>query len=86
VTEVLQPDFTDKLARAGRHWSLTLAFGVLTLLAGVGVLTWPSPTLVSIAVLLGLQLIATGGFRFATAFATDDVMGGGRVRGMCSSR
>lgn len=79
MTEVLQPDITDKLARAGRHWSSTLLFGVLTLLAGVGVLAWPGPTLTAVAVLLGLQLIATGLFRFVTAFASDDVIGGSRA-------
>src|SRR6202158_6400548 len=56
-----------------------MAFGVLTLLAGVAVLAWPGRTLVVIAVLFGVQLIVTGIFRFVAAFATDDLTGGTRV-------
>ena len=47
----------------------SMAFGVVTLLAGVAVLAWPGRTLVVIAVLFGVQLIVTGIFRFVAAFA-----------------
>jgi hypothetical protein len=55
-----QPDAADVLASIGRHWGWIMAFGVLTLLAGVAVLAWPGRTLVVIAVLFGVQLIVTG--------------------------
>jgi uncharacterized membrane protein HdeD (DUF308 family) len=42
-------------------------------------LAWPGRTLVVVAVLFGIQLIVTGIFRFAAAFASDDVTGGTRV-------
>ena len=67
-----QPDAADVLASIGRHWGWIMAFGVLTLLAGVAVLAWPGRTLVVIAVLFGVQLIVTGIFRFVAAFAADD--------------
>jgi uncharacterized membrane protein HdeD (DUF308 family) len=74
-----RPDAADVLAGNGRHWGWMMAFGVVTLLAGVAVLAWPGRTLVVIAVLFGVQLIVTGIFRFVAAFASDDLTGGGRV-------
>ena len=70
-----QADAADVLASIGRHWGWIMAFGVLTLLAGVAVLAWPGRTLVVIAVLFGVQLIVTGIFRFVAAFAADDLTG-----------
>ena len=74
-----QADAADVLASIGRHWGWIMAFGVLTVLAGVAVLAWPGRTLVVIAVLFGVQLIVTGIFRFGAAFAADDLTGGTRV-------
>jgi uncharacterized membrane protein HdeD (DUF308 family) len=48
-----------------------IAFGVVTAVAGVLILSWPGATLVAVAVLLGLQLIIGGVFRAITAFAFD---------------
>jgi uncharacterized membrane protein HdeD (DUF308 family) len=67
------------VARIGKHWGWVLAFGTITLLAGLAVLVWPGRTLVVIAVLFGIQLIVTGIFRFVSAFASDDLTGGTRV-------
>ncbi len=67
------------VARVGRHWGWVLAFGVITLLIGVAALAWPGRTLVVVAVLFGIQLDVMGIFRFAGAFASDDLTGGTRV-------
>jgi len=67
------------LGRLGRHWGWLLAYGVLTLLAGIAVLAWPSETLLVLAVLFGVQLIISGIFRFVMALASDDLTGGTRV-------
>ncbi len=75
----LRSDPADMVVRVGRHWGWILAFGVVTLLTGVAALVWPGRTLVVVAVLFGIQLIVTGIFRFAAAFASDDVTGGTRV-------
>jgi uncharacterized membrane protein HdeD (DUF308 family) len=56
-----------------------LAYGIITLLAGIAVLAWPSATLLVIAVLFGVQLIVSGIFRFVAALAIDDLTGGTRV-------
>jgi len=69
----------DMLARLGRHWGWVLAYGVLTLLAGVFVLAWPGATLLVLAILFGAQLIVSGVFRFVGSFASDDLTGGTRV-------
>lgn len=79
MTESLQPDIADMLGRTGRHWAWSLAFGIVTLLAGLATLGWPGPSLVVVAILLGAQLIVTGIFRLAAAFGSDDVIGGSRV-------
>ncbi len=75
----LRSDPADMVVRVGRHWGWVLAFGVVTLLVGVAALVWPGRTLIVVAVLFGIQLIVTGIFRFAAAFASDDVTGGTRV-------
>lgn len=67
------------LGKLGRHWGWVLAYGILTLLAGILVLAWPSQTLLVLAVLFGVQLIISGIFRFVAALASDDLTGGTRV-------
>ena len=67
------------IGRLGRQWGWVFAYGLLTVLAGVAVLVWPSETLMVLAVLFGIQLIITGIFRFVAALATDDLTGGTRV-------
>ena len=70
---------TETLTRLGRHWGWLLAYGILTFLAGLAVLVWPSETLLVLAVLFGIQLIISGIFRFVGAIAVDDLTGGTRV-------
>ncbi len=79
MTDQAQHDPADMIARAGRHWGWPLAFGIITLLAGVVALIWPGRTLVVIAILFGVQLIVAGIFRFVSAFASEDLTGGTRV-------
>ena len=67
------------LGRLGKHWGWALAYGILTLLAGVLVLAWPGETLLVLAVLFGVQLIISGIFRFVAALASEDLTGGTRV-------
>ncbi|MFE3162610.1 HdeD family acid-resistance protein [Streptomyces sp. NPDC059224] len=51
------------LARLGGSWTWHLLYGLLSIAAGVTAVSWPGPTLVIVAVILGVQLIATGLFR-----------------------
>ena len=73
-----QTDPGRTLARIGRHWGWTFAYGVLTFAAGLAALAWPGITLLALAILFGLQLIFAGIFRFVGAFAHDEP-GGTRV-------
>jgi uncharacterized membrane protein HdeD (DUF308 family) len=79
VTTTLDRDPTDLFAQLGRHWGWALAYGILTLLAGIVVIAWPSETLLVLAVLFGIQLIFSGIFRFVAALASTDLTGGTRV-------
>ena len=75
----VRTDAADMLADVGRHWGWVLAFGIITLLAGLLTLAWPGRTIVVVAVLFGIQLVVAGIFRFVAAFASDDESGGTRV-------
>jgi uncharacterized membrane protein HdeD (DUF308 family) len=72
-------DAADVLAGVGRHWGWVLAFGIITLLAGLLTLAWPGRTIVVVAVLFGAQLVVAGIFRFVAALASDDESGATRV-------
>jgi len=72
-------DAADLVASIGRHWIWLLAFGILTLLAGVADVAWPGPTVIAIAGLFGIQLVIAGIFQFVNAFASSDLTGGVRV-------
>jgi uncharacterized membrane protein HdeD (DUF308 family) len=72
-------DVADVLAGVGRHWGWVLTFGILTRLAGLLALEWPGRSVVVIAVLFGLQLLAAGIYRFVAAFAADEASGSTRV-------
>lgn len=71
MTGPVRPDAADMLARVGRHWGWALAFGIITVLAGIAVLAWPGPTLVVIAIWFGIELVVLGIFRFVAAFGHD---------------
>lgn len=75
----LRGDAADLLAGVGRHWGWVLAFGIITLLAGLLTLAWPGRTIVVVAVLFGIQLVVAGIFRFVAALASDDESGATRV-------
>jgi uncharacterized membrane protein HdeD (DUF308 family) len=72
-------DPADMIAQVSRHWGWVLAFGIVTIAVGIAALAWPGRTLVVVAVLFGIQLIVMGIFRFANAFAIDDIGGGNRI-------
>jgi uncharacterized membrane protein HdeD (DUF308 family) len=79
MDRTLRADAADVLAGVGRHWGWVLAFGIVTLLAGILALSWPGRTVVVLAVLFGVQLVVAGIFRFVAALATDDETGATRV-------
>ncbi|GAA4986433.1 hypothetical protein GCM10025734_10550 [Kitasatospora paranensis] len=66
----------DVLAAVGRSWRWPLAFGILTVLAGIVMLSWPEETVRVVAIIIGLQLLVAGVVRFVTAFTHDRTTAG----------
>jgi uncharacterized membrane protein HdeD (DUF308 family) len=62
-------DLEAMLGGIGRAWGWILAFGIITVVAGLAAIFWPSATLVAIAIVFAVQLIVGAAFRFASAFA-----------------
>ncbi|MFE2751401.1 HdeD family acid-resistance protein [Actinosynnema sp. NPDC059335] len=56
---------------AGEAKSLWITFGVITLLIGLAVLLWPGLTLLTAAVLFGLEMLITGIFWLVGSFDSD---------------
>ncbi|WP_328492218.1 DUF308 domain-containing protein [Streptomyces sp. NBC_00414] len=73
-------DPAELLAKLGHSWTWILGSAVATLVPGILVLVWPDETLHVLAVLIGLYLLVTGGFRFVASFASDDL--GERLPGL----
>ncbi|MFJ1970366.1 HdeD family acid-resistance protein [Streptomyces sp. NPDC087903] len=65
-------DPADVLAKIGRSWTWILGSAITTLVPGILVLVWPDETLNVLAILIGLYLLVTGGFRFVATFARDE--------------
>jgi uncharacterized membrane protein HdeD (DUF308 family) len=57
------------LARLGGAWGWIVAYGVLSVLAGLIAIFWPGATLVVIAVVFALQLLFAATYQFVFAFA-----------------
>lgn len=79
MAQTAQDDPTDILGVIGRHWGWALAFGVLTVIAGILLVAWPHISLLIAAVFFGIQLLITAIFRFVGAFAAPDASGWVRV-------
>jgi uncharacterized membrane protein HdeD (DUF308 family) len=62
-------DFADLLGDLGGAWGWVLAFGIVSIIAGIIAFFFTGATLVAIAVLFGLQLVFAGIFRFMATFA-----------------
>ena len=62
-------DMSLVLARLGGAWGWIVAYGVLSVLAGMIAIFWPGATLVVIAVVFALQLLIAAVYQFVFAFA-----------------
>ena len=54
--------------RLGQSWGWFVAYGVLSVLAGIIALVYPGATLVAIAIIFAIQLLLTSIFQFVFAF------------------
>ncbi|MGW4752072.1 HdeD family acid-resistance protein [Streptomyces chartreusis] len=59
------------LADLGGSWQWLLGSAIATLVPGIIALAWPDATLHVLAVIIGLYLLVTGGFRFVASFARE---------------
>jgi uncharacterized membrane protein HdeD (DUF308 family) len=62
-------DVSEMLGRMGAAWGWLLAFGIISILAGLVAIFLPGATLLAIAILFGVQLVLAGIFRFVSAFS-----------------
>ncbi len=63
------------LARLGKAWGWIVAYGVLSVLAGVLAIVWPGATLAVIAVVFALQLLVGAVYQFVFVFAIPQESG-----------
>lgn len=74
------PDRTSsQLVVIGNSRGWTVAFGVLTLVAGILLLVWPGLSVFMLAVVLGSWLLVAGLFRLIAAIALTDQQATSRV-------
>ncbi|MFE5814042.1 HdeD family acid-resistance protein [Streptomyces sp. NPDC056479] len=59
------------LAQVGGSWTWLLGAAAATLVPGIVALAWPHASLHVLAVIIGLYLLVTGGFRFVASFARE---------------
>ena len=84
TTESTQSRPAEAIGRIGKHWGWMLAFGTLTIAAGICALVWPGITLLAAAIVFGVQLIVAGIYRLVAAFAAPQEPTGTRVMLACS--
>ncbi len=66
------------LASIGRIWWLLLFGGVISLVVGIIVISWPDKTVIVVAVLFAIYLIISGIFEIVRSFGSD-LSGGTRA-------
>ncbi|MBB5956062.1 uncharacterized membrane protein HdeD (DUF308 family) [Saccharothrix tamanrassetensis] len=69
----------EPLAALGQSKALRITFGVVTVLVGLLVLLWPGITILTAAVLFGVQLLVTGVFWLISSFTESRAKSGYRV-------
>jgi uncharacterized membrane protein HdeD (DUF308 family) len=63
-------DPSEMLRDVGRSWGWVLAFGILTLIAGLIAMAHPGTVLTVIPIVVGIELIFAGIFRLVLAFTS----------------
>jgi uncharacterized membrane protein HdeD (DUF308 family) len=76
----MRGDAGEWLGALGRAWGWLLAFGIISVIAGLIAIFWPGSALLAIAVIFGAYLVVGGVFRFVDAFAIPGERGW--VRGL----
>lgn len=63
----------------GDYWGLVLAYGLATAALGITLAVWPKQTLTVVAVIVAIQVIASGVLRIIIAIAGTSMEGGVRA-------
>jgi uncharacterized membrane protein HdeD (DUF308 family) len=69
VSQLMSRDLDSMLSSVGRAWGWLLAFGIISILAGIVAIIEPGGALLAIAYLFGAYLLVSGVFWFVGAFA-----------------
>ncbi|MGD9531600.1 HdeD family acid-resistance protein [Pseudonocardia sp.] len=75
-------DVADTMASVGGSKWWWVAYGVLTVIAGILAVFWPAVTAVVLAVVFGIQLFILGIFRIVAAFAVPDTSTSTKIIGV----
>lgn len=67
------------VSRLADHWGLVLGYGIASILLGFVLAVWPETSLKVLAVLVAIQLIASGVVRIVEAVAGSGLEGGMRA-------
>ena len=68
----------NMLASIGRIWWLLLFGGIISFAVGIVIISWPTPTVIVVAVLFAIYLIISGLFEIVRSFASG-LTGGTRA-------
>ena len=60
----------NMLAAVARIWWLLLFGGIISLVVGIVIMSWPTPTVIVVAVLFAIYLIISGLFEIVRSFAS----------------
>ncbi|MGI9644457.1 MAG: HdeD family acid-resistance protein [Ilumatobacteraceae bacterium] len=71
MSDTMESDPGTKGLQMAREWPAVMMVGLVTLVLGIVIISWPQETLVVISVLLGIQLLIFGVYRLINAFAHD---------------
>lgn len=63
------------LARLGANWGWIVAYGVLSIVAGIIAILWPHATLAVIAIIFAIQLLFAAIYEFVFAFSIPNESG-----------
>jgi uncharacterized membrane protein HdeD (DUF308 family) len=75
VSQFLSRDLDSMLSAVGRAWGWLLAFGIISVLAGLVAIFWPGSALLVVAYIFGAYLLVGGVFWFVGAFAVPHESG-----------
>ncbi len=75
VAESINSEIGARLGTLGRSWGWFLAFGIISIAAGLIAIFWPGSALLAIAIIFGAYLVVSGIFRFVGAFAVPGESG-----------